>query len=73
MSELLRRAVDVLDTMARSERDLSIRDIAESTATSKSSVQRILSSLLATGLAVQEPTSRRYGLGPRTLVLGTAY
>ena len=40
---------------------------------SKSAVQRILSSLVETGLAVQDPASRRYGLGPRTLVLGTAY
>ena len=36
-------------------------------------MQRILSSLVETGLAVQDPASRRYGLGPRTLVLGTAY
>src|SRR5512141_3072200 len=73
MSETLRRAVHTLDALARAERDLSIREIAEATEVSKSAVQRILSSLVETGLAVQDPGSRRYGLGPRTLVLGTAY
>ena len=73
MSETLRRAVQTLDALARAESDLSIREIAETTAVSKSAVQRILSSLVDTGLAVQDPASRRYGLGPRTLVLGTAY
>lgn len=73
MSETLRRAVHTLDTLARAEADLSIREIAESTDVSKSAVQRLLSSLVETGLAVQDPATRRYGLGPRTLVLGTAY
>jgi IclR family acetate operon transcriptional repressor len=73
MSESLRRAVHTLDTLARAETDLSIREIAESTEVSKSAVQRLLSSLVETGLAVQDPATRKYGLGPRTLVLGTAY
>lgn len=73
MSETLRRAVHTLDALARAECDLSIRELAEATEVSKSAVQRILSSLVESGLAVQDPSTRRYGLGPRTLVLGTAY
>jgi DNA-binding IclR family transcriptional regulator len=73
VSEALRRAVHTLDVLAKAESDLSIRELAEATEVSKSAVQRILSSLVETGLAVQDPGSRRYGLGPRTLVLGTAY
>ena len=73
MSETLRRAVDVLDALARAERDLSIREIAEAVEVSKSAVQRLLAALVETGLATQDAASRRYGLGPRTLVLGTAY
>ena len=73
MSEALRRAVHTLDVLSKAESDLSIRELAEATEVSKSAVQRILSSLVETGLAVQDPSSRRYGLGPRTLVLGTAY
>ena len=73
VSEMIRRAVDALDVLARAERDLSIREISAESGASKSAVQRILSSLVDTGLAVQDPATRRYGLGPRTLVLGTAY
>jgi DNA-binding IclR family transcriptional regulator len=73
MSEAVRRAVETLDTLARSGSDLSIREIAETTEVSKSAVQRLLASLVEAGLAVQDPVTRRYGLGPRTLVLGTAY
>jgi IclR family acetate operon transcriptional repressor len=73
VSEVLRRAVRTLDVLARADGDLSIRELAEETEVSKSAVQRLLSSLVDTGLVVQEPTTRRYGLGPRTLVLGTAY
>jgi DNA-binding IclR family transcriptional regulator len=73
VSETLRRAVGTLDALARAESGLSIRDLAEATGVSKSAVQRLLSSLVETGLAVQDPGSRRYALGPRTLVLGTAY
>jgi DNA-binding IclR family transcriptional regulator len=73
VSEALRRAVRALDVLARADRDLSIRELAEETEVSKSAVQRLLSALVETGLVVQEPATRRYGLGPRTLVLGTAY
>ena len=73
VSETLRRAVHTLDVLAHAERDLSIREIAVECGVSKSAVQRILGSLVETGLAVQDSASRRYGLGPRTLVLGTAY
>jgi DNA-binding IclR family transcriptional regulator len=73
VSESLQRAVRTLDALARAETDLSIRELADEVGVSKSAVQRLLSSLLESGLAVQDPVSRRYGLGPRTLVLGTAY
>ncbi|NUR08843.1 MAG: IclR family transcriptional regulator [Nocardioidaceae bacterium] len=73
MSESIRRAVQTLDLLARTDRDLSIRELADQAAVSKSAVQRILATLVEAGLAVQDPRSRRYGLGPRTLVLGTAY
>ncbi|CAN5698077.1 IclR family transcriptional regulator [soil metagenome] len=73
MSETLQRAVRTLEALARAESDLSIRELADEVDVSKSAVQRLLSSLVESGLAMQDPVSRRYGLGPRTLVLGTAY
>lgn len=73
MSESVRRVVGLLDTLARSDEDLTVRELAAEVDVSKSAAQRMLSSLVDTGLAVQDPASRRYGLGPLTLVLGTAY
>ena len=73
VSETLRRAVHTLDALARAESDLSIRELAEAPRCPRVPSSGILSSLVETGLAVQDPGSRRYGLGPRTLVLGTAY
>jgi IclR family acetate operon transcriptional repressor len=73
MSESVRRVVGLLDTLARADRDLTVRELAGRVEVSKSAAQRMLSALVDTGLAVQDPGSRRYGLGPLTLVLGTAY
>ncbi len=73
MSESVRRVVGLLDTLARADGDLTVRELAAQVEVSKSAAQRMLSALVDTGLAVQDPGSRRYGLGPLTLVLGTAY
>jgi len=69
----LRRAVAVLDVLAADTAPPSVRTIAERTGLSKSAVQRILVELEAVDLAVRDPATRRYGLGPRTLALGSAY
>jgi DNA-binding IclR family transcriptional regulator len=73
VSESIRRAVLALDVLAGASGDLSVREIAERAEVSKSAVQRVLSALLESGLVVQHASTRRYALGPRTLVLGTAY
>ncbi|MCF6377526.1 IclR family transcriptional regulator [Nocardioides KLBMP 9356] len=70
---LLRRAVAVLDLLATDTAAPSVRSIAERTGLSKSAVQRILVELEGVDLAVQDPSTKRYGLGPRTLALGSAY
>lgn len=69
----LRRAVAVLDVLAADAAPPSVRSIAERTGLSKSAVQRILAELEGVDLALQDPATRRYGLGPRTLALGSAY
>src|SRR5690242_15828513 len=69
----LRRAVAVLDLLAAETSPPSVRTIAERTGLSKSAVQRILVELEAVDLAVRDPATRRFGLGPRTLALGSAY
>ena len=69
----LRRAVAVLDLLAADTAPPSVRAIAERTGLSKSAVQRILVELESVDLAVRDPATRRYRLGPRTLALGSAY
>jgi DNA-binding IclR family transcriptional regulator len=73
VSELLGRAVQVLDALGWAETDLAIREIAARAGIPKSAVQRLLRGLVDTELVVQDPTTRRYRLGPRTLALGMAY
>lgn len=70
---LLRRAVAVLDTLAQDPPPSSVRAIADRAGLSKSAVQRILAELESLDLALQDPVTRRYRLGPRTLALGAAY
>ncbi|WP_345609812.1 IclR family transcriptional regulator [Pseudonocardia adelaidensis] len=73
MSELLRRAVQVLEVLRVSDDALSIRQVADRAGLSKSTVQRLLRELVDTDLAGQDPVTQRYRLGPRTLALGVAY
>ena len=73
MSELLTRAVQVLDFLSRAESDLTIRELACRVGLPKSTVQRLLHGLVDTQMVVQDADTRRYRLGPRTLALGMAY
>jgi DNA-binding IclR family transcriptional regulator len=68
------RALAVLDLMATTDRaDLGVSEIARELGLSKAVVHRVLVTLVARDYLRVDPTSRRYGLGPRTLVLGSAY
>jgi len=73
MSGMVYRAATVLGILGAAHEAMTIREIAERANLSKSAVQRLLADLVTTDLATQEPTSRRYHLGPRTLALGMAY
>lgn len=73
MSELLRRAVQVMEVLRTSPEPLSIRQVAERAGLSKSTVQRLLRDLVTTDLVGQHHVTQRYQLGPRTLALGAAY
>jgi len=70
---IVQRAVRVLDALAAAPQPLSIRALAAESGLSKSAVQRLLSDLVSTELASQDPVTRQYHLGPRTLALGMAY
>jgi len=70
---LLQRAVTVLDVLRTASDPIPIREIAKSAGLSKSAAQRLLAELVTTELASQDPVTKRYHLGPRTLALGIAY
>jgi len=73
MSESLRRGVELLEELRSAETDLGVRELAERVGVPKSTVARLLKTLEDCQLAAQDPATRRYRLGPRTLILGTAY
>lgn len=73
MSESVHKAAEVLAVLAEDARDLSARELSDLIDVPRSTVQRLLRSLVDTGLVRQDPATRKYGLGPRTLALGMAY
>ncbi|MGH3742876.1 MAG: IclR family transcriptional regulator [Micromonosporaceae bacterium] len=73
MSESLRRAVQILDALSSEPDELSARELAARINLPKSTAQRLLQSLEELDLAEQNPRTRKYRLGPRTLTFGMAY
>src|SRR5262252_8900161 len=70
------KAVEVasrlLDHLARAQTPVAVREIAVAGRMSPGKAHRYLASFVATGLARQEPETRRYGLGPLAMRLGIA-
>jgi DNA-binding IclR family transcriptional regulator len=66
---VVRRAVQVLDTLARSE-SLSLAELSAATGIGKASAFRLLATLAADELVVQNAESKRYTLGARLIALG---
>jgi DNA-binding IclR family transcriptional regulator len=73
LSETLRKAMMILDELRVSEHGLSARELATRVDLPKSTAQRLLQSLEESRMTVQDPVSRKYRLGPKTLTLGMAY
>lgn len=73
MSESLRKALLILDALRDSATDLSARELAAQLGVPKSTAQRLLQTLEEGQMAVQDPISKKYRLGPHTLTLGMAY
>lgn len=70
----IERALSVLDLMAATDSDdLGVTEIAQELGLSKAVVHRVLVTLVARDYLQVDGNSRRYSLGPMTLVLGSAY
>jgi DNA-binding IclR family transcriptional regulator len=72
MIESADRVLRVLESFDPSERDVSLGEIAERVALPKSSVHRLLATLIGHGLVERDPATRRYRLGIRLFELGSA-
>lgn len=62
-------ALDVLETVAFSDEELGVTQIAERLHLTKGSVHRHLLTLVERGYLVQNPVTSRYGRGPRSRLL----
>ena len=62
----------ILDHLARAQAPIALRELAAAGGMSPGKVHRYLASLLTSGLARQDPDTRRYALGPLAMRLGLA-
>jgi DNA-binding IclR family transcriptional regulator len=65
-------AARLLDHLARAQAPVAVRELAAAGRMSPGKAHRYLASFVASGLARQEPVTRRYGLGPLAMRLGLA-
>jgi IclR family KDG regulon transcriptional repressor len=65
----LRLAIDVLEAVAFADDELGVTQIAERLSVTKGSVHRHLTTWVARGYLVQNPTTSRYAIGPKSRVL----
>jgi DNA-binding IclR family transcriptional regulator len=65
-------ASQILDHLTRAQKPVALRELAAAGHMSPGKVHRYLASFLASGLARQDPDTRRYALGPLAMRLGLA-
>jgi DNA-binding IclR family transcriptional regulator len=72
MVESADRVLRLLEAFTPFERDVSLSDLAERVSLPKSSVHRLLTTLVAHGFVDRDAATRRYALGIRLFELGSA-
>lgn len=72
MVESADRLLRILESFGPRERDVSLGDLAERVGLPKSSVHRLLTTLIAHRFVDRDPATRRYTLGIRLFELGSA-
>src|SRR6476469_1480937 len=65
-------AAQILDHLARAQKSVPLRELAAAGRMSPGKVHRYLASFLASGLARQDPDTRKYELDPLALQIGLA-
>ncbi|HWF57884.1 MAG TPA: IclR family transcriptional regulator, partial [Candidatus Dormibacteraeota bacterium] len=72
MVESADRMLRILEAFGARERDVSLGELADRVGLPKSSVHRLLTTLIAHGFIDRDPGTRRYTLGIRLFELGSA-
>jgi DNA-binding IclR family transcriptional regulator len=67
------KAIIVLQALRRIPDGASARQLAGVVDLPRSTVQRILGTLVSSGMIIQEPTHQRYQIGPQALLIGLGY
>lgn len=67
------RAFEILETLSMESRGLSIKELSERLTLNKSTVHRILATLIAWGYVEKNNEEKRYRLGPKIINLGSIY
>ena len=69
----LERGLAILDVLAAAQQSMGVTEIAETLGLDKSTVHRLLTTLVRQGYARQDSHTRNYTLGAQTLVLYDAF
>ncbi|MGL3151821.1 IclR family transcriptional regulator [Microbacterium sp. A82] len=67
------KAIQILSALRTHTDGASARELAPSTGFARSTVQRILATLAASGMVIQDASTQRYRIGPQALVIGLGY
>lgn len=72
IEEIIGRMIDILKCLTVNREPLSVRQIADRTGLSRSTVHRVLTAMERQRVLVQDPRTKSYELGPVSLELGLA-
>lgn len=67
------RAFEIMETLSMESRGMSIKELSERLTLNKSTVHRILATLIAWGYVEKNNEDKRYKLGPKIINLGSVY
>lgn len=67
------KAVEVLQALRRMPSGAGARELADVTGLPRSTVQRLLGTLVSSGMLIQDPERQRYAIGPQALLIGLGY
>jgi len=72
-TQTLARAIAILDCFSATHPQLGVREIARQLDLPRSTVGRLVATLCAAGVLSQDPTTRRYKMGPKVLTWSAVY